>query len=188
MSKAAISTLIFLILIVISGMWLTGNYNSLVVAKAQVDNSWAKIETQYQRRLDLIDNLVESVKGAQGQEKAVFIAIADARTRYANAPTGSSERANAASDMETNIALIPRLQEAYPELRSNEQVSRLMSELTSTENGIQSVRDGYNTVATNYNVNIRRFPKSVFAALFHFEASKLFQSDKGAENAPKVKF
>ncbi len=105
-------------------LWVTGNYNSLISSKNSVDKSWARVETQYQRRLDLIDNLVSSTKGAQGQERAVFIAIAEARTKYNNA-TSSNDKASAASQIETNVALLPRLQEAYPDLKSNQQVQSI---------------------------------------------------------------
>lgn len=167
--------------------WAFGNFNSLVTSRAQVDNSWAKVETQYQRRLDLIDNLVASVKGGQKQESEVFGKIADARSRY-NSATSADGKVSAANDIETNIALLPRLQEAYPELKSNALVQSLMSDMKGTEDGILSARDNYNNVATNYNINIQRFPKNVFASMFGFSAKTLFKSDSGASKAPKVTF
>lgn len=173
--------------IAIIALWFMGNYNSMVSSKNQVEKSWSKVETQYQRRLDLIGNLVESVKGAQGQEKEVFGKIADARTRYNNAST-INEKAEAASQVETNIAMIPRLQEAYPELKSNAQVTALMNELTKTEDGILQARDKFNETATNYNTGIQRFPKNIFANMFGFEKQKLFKSDEGASKAVQVKF
>ncbi len=187
MSKLAIGFGICAGSLLLIGLWFSGNYNSLVVSRNQVDKAWATVETQYQRRMDLIDNLVASVKGSQGQEKAVFIAIAEARKQYASATTPDG-KATAANALETNIALIPRLQEAYPELRSNDQVTRLINQLTSTEDGIQGARDGYNLVANNYNTNIQRFPKNMFAHTFGFTARTLFKSDSGAEKAPKVNF
>jgi len=187
MSKAAITTGIILGVIGFMILWFVGNYNSLVSSRNQVEKSWSMVESQYQRRLDLIDNLVESVKGAQGQEREVFIKIAEARTAYNNA-TNDNDKATAAGNLETNIALIPRLQEAYPDLKSNQQVQTLMSDLKGTEDGILKARDNYNATANNYNTNIQRFPKNMFANSFGFEAKTLFKSDHGAEKGAKVKF
>lgn len=187
MSRTAIAVGIVLGVVAFIGFWIVGNYNSLVSSRNQVDKSWSMVENQYQRRLDLIDNLVESVKGAQGQEREVFIKIAEARTRY-NSAVSDNDKAEAASNLETNIALLPRLQEAYPELKSNQQVQTLMTDLKGTEDGILKARDAYNATATNYNTNIERFPKNVFASTFGFEKRTLFKSDEGASKVTKVKF
>lgn len=187
MSKAAIGAAVVLGIVLIAGLWFAGNYNSLVTARNQVDKAWAGVETQYQRRGDLIDNLVSSAKGAQGQEQAVFIAIAEARTKYNNA-SNQEDKVAAANEVETNVALLPRLQEAYPELKSTGLVGNLMTELSSTENGIQAARDTYNTTANNYNTQIERFPKNMFAASFGFERKELFKAKEGSQNAPKVVF
>lgn len=178
------SVLLFLF---ICGLWSMGNYNSLVTARNQTDKSWASVETQYQRRFDLIDNLVETVKSAQTQEKEVFVKIAEARTAYNNAKS-TDDKVAAANSIETNVALIPRLQEAYPDLKSNTQVTALMNDLRGTEDGILKARDGFNNTATNYNTNIQRFPKNIFASVFGFKARTLFKADTGAEKVIKVKF
>lgn len=187
MSKIATMFAVLMGIIMVGGLWLSGNYNSLVSSKNQVDKSWAMVESQYQRRFDLIDNLVESVKGSQKQELAVFGKIAEARTAYNNAGS-TNDKAEALGNIETNIALIPRLQEAYPELKSNTQVTQLMNDLKSTEDGILVARNTFNTTATNYNTNIARFPKNVFANIFGFEKAQLFKSESGAEKGAKVKF
>ena len=187
MSKAALTVGIILGVLAFVAFWVIGNYNSLVSSRNQVEKSWSMVESQYQRRLDLIDNLVESVKGAQGQEREIFIKIAEARTKY-NAATSDNAKAEAAGNIETNIALLPRLQEAYPDLKSNQQVQTLMTDLKGTEDGILKARDAYNATATNYNTNIERFPKSMFANTFGFGKKTLFQSDQGAEKSVKVKF
>lgn len=187
LTKPAIATAVIGGVVLFTGLWVMGNYNSLVKSKADVDNSWAKVETQYQRRFDLIGNIVQSVKGAQIQEQKVFGQIADARKQYQNAST-TSEKAEAAQAIETNVALIPRLQEAYPELKSNNQVTKLIDELKGTEDAIAGVRDGYNNTATNYNVNIKSFPKSAFANMFNFKEQKLFKAVDSAKEAPKVRF
>lgn len=185
LTKQARITGIVLVIILFVGLWIGGNYNSLTVSRNEVDNSWAKIETQYQRRLDLIDNVVASVKGAQGQEQKVFGDIAKARSAYNNAGN-TSDKAAAASQLETNIAVIPKLQEAYPELKSNEQVTKLIDEVRGTEGQIATARDRYNDTATNYNNNISRFPKNIFANSFGFKKQSLFKADTAAAKAPKV--
>lgn len=187
LSKPALSTGIVLCCLLLIGLVFVGNYNSLVKAKANVDQSWASVEAQYQRRLDLIGNLVASVKGAQGQEQVVFGKIADARTAYNNAST-TSDKAAAASAVESNVALIPKLQEAYPDLKSNTQVTQLMSQLTSTEDSILNARNAYNTQATTYNISIQRFPKNLFAGLYGYHTQTLFKADSGASTAPTVNF
>jgi LemA protein len=187
MTKPATITGGILVFFLIVGLWIMGNFNSLISSKNAVDKSWSKVETQYQRRLDLIDNLVSSTKGAQGQEREVFIKIAEARTRYNNA-SSSTDKAQAASQIETNVALLPRLQEAYPDLKSNQQVQSLMNQLTTTEDGILKARDGYNDTTTNYNIGIQRFPKNLFAGWFGFAKIALFKADSGANKAPQVKF
>lgn len=186
-SKPAIVTGIVLVVMLFLGMTIAGNYNSLVTSRNGVDNSWAKVETQYQRRYDLIGNLVESVKGAQGQEQKVFQAIADGRKQYA-AATSPDQQAAAATKIETNLAIVPRLQEAYPELKSNVQVTALMNQLTGTEDSILTVRNTYNDTVNTYNNSIESFPKSIFANMFGYHARHLFQADKAAAQAPKVKF
>jgi LemA protein len=187
MSKIAIVVGSILGVLLILTMWVIGNYNSLVTANNAVDKSWSKVETQYQKRLDLIDNLVETTKGGQKQELAVFGKIAEARSRVL-AAQGTESKVSAINDLETNIALIPRLQEAYPDLKSFQQVQALFTSLSSTEADILATRNAYNDVVTNFNNNIMVFPKSLFAKTFGFEKRNLFKSDAGAEKAVKVKF
>lgn len=187
LSSAAIGTLIGLGLLFFVGLWLVGNYNSLIGSQNATEKAWASVETQYQRRFDLIGNLIESVKGGQKQELAVFTAIADARKQYSSA-NSISDKASAASVIETNVALIPRLQEVYPDLKSNALVQSLIGDLRGTEDGIAKTRDTFNTTAANYNANIRRFPKNIFASMFGFEKVNLFKSTSGAEKAVPVKF
>lgn len=187
LSTASIAAGSILATIALLFFWVSGNYNSLVKGEAQVEKAWSGVETQYQRRLDLIDNLVSSVKGAQQQEVDVFGMIAQSRVRVANAGT-TEEKVAATNDLETNIALLPRLQEAYPDLKSNQQMQSLMNQLTETEDGIAGKRDIYNETVTNYNIGVQRFPKNIFANMFGFEKAELFKSEKGSEKATKVEF
>jgi LemA protein len=188
MSKAAIWFGGILGTLFIIGLWFSGNYNSLVTARNQVKLAWGTVETSYQKRFDLIDNLVQSAKSAQTQESKIFVAIADSRKMY-NSATDESGKAAAINAMETNIAMIPRLQEAaYPDLKSQQLIEGLMNDLRGTETEIQGVRNDYNKTATNYNTNISRFPKNIFALVFNFKEVTLFKSDAEAAHAVKVKF
>lgn len=190
MSKAFIGVAATLGVLFMLGAWLAGNYNSLVTASAQVDKSWASVEVVYQRRADLINNLVETVKGAMGHETEVFKAIADARTRYAGVKesTPQNEKVAATQQYESAFARLMVVMENYPQLKALENVTALQSELRATEDGIAKARDGFNTTATNYNINIARFPKNLFANAFGYGKRDLFKSDSGASKAPSVKF
>ncbi len=187
LTKQSIITGVILLGLLFVVGWFIANFNGLVRKQAGVDNAWAKVETQYQRRLDLIDNIVSSVQGAQGQEREVFGRIADSRRQYAQAES-TEEKVAAASSIESNVALLPRLQEAYPELKSNTQVTTLISQLSGTEDQIASARDGYNDAVTRYNLSVSSFPGSIFASMFDFERAKLFKSASGASTAPQVDF
>lgn len=186
---AIIAGVVAFVVLVLVG-WLVANFNSLVTMNEDVDNSWAKVETQYQRRLDLVGNLVESVKGSQLQEQEVFKAIANARSQYQNAQKNGDEngQAQAASNVETNLALVPRLQEAYPELKSNQNVQSLMGQLAGTEDQIAGARDKYNDTVTNYNKGIGQIPKVVFANWFGYKQRQQFKSSPSAATAPSVDF
>ena len=170
--------------------WIVANFNSLVTMNEDVDNAWAKVETQYQRRFDLVGNLVESVKGSQLQEQEVFKAIANARSQYQGAQSKGDEnsQAQAASSIETNLALVPRLQEAYPELKSNQNVQSLMGQLTGTEDQIATVRDRYNDTVTNYNKGVQQIPKVLFASMFGYKERVQFKANSAAATAPTVNF
>jgi LemA protein len=185
LGKPAIITAVVLGLLAIIGFWLAGNYNSLVQANNAVDNSKAKIDTQLERRYELIDNIVASVKGSQAQESDVFGKIAEAR-KIGSSATSEGQKADANAAIDTQIALLPRLQEAYPELRSNDQVTRLIQELQGTAGQVASARDNYNNTVTNYNTNITSFPKNIFAGMFNFQKKDLFKASKAAETNPKV--
>lgn len=185
MNKPAIVTGAILAVVAIAGLTIAGNYNSLVATKAEVDNSWAQVETQYQRRLDLIGNLAASVKGAQGQEQRIFSELAEARSKYAGA-SSSSDRAAAASQTESALGRLLVITENYPDLKSSETVQTLMNQLSGTEDGIAQARNEYNTTAKNYNVSIKSWPKNMFAGWWGYKEQSLFKADSGAASAPKV--
>jgi LemA protein len=172
-------------IVVILALSLMGFYNQLVTKSEGVDNQWAQVETQYQRRFDLIPNLVSSVEGIMEQEQEVFGAIAEARTRYSGAAT-TDEKAEAATGLESALGRLLVIIENYPELRSSENVMALMDELAGTENRISVERGRYNDLVKDYNVIIKRFPAVLIAGMFGFDERAFFEAAEGAETAPKV--
>ncbi len=175
------------VLLVLFGIYFGVTYNGLVSANEGVTTQWAQVQTQYQRRFDLIPNLVESVKGIMKQEQAVFTAIADARTRYAGATT-PDEKAAAAGQVESALGRLLVITENYPELKSSETVQTLMSQLEGTENRVSVERGRYNEVVQTYNLKVKRFPTSLVASLAGFKEHAYFEAAAGSENAPKVQF
>ena len=175
MRGLAIVALVILLLLVAVGGSLAGTYNRLVQASQQVDQSWANVETQYQRRFDLIPNLVEATKGFLQQERAIFGEIAEARTRYAGART-PSERVQAANQLEGALARLLVIVENYPVLRSSETVQRLMAELAGTENEIAFARRAYNQAVLQYNTLVKTFPTNLVAGFLGFRERPFFQA------------
>ncbi len=168
-------------------LMVIGIRNKLVVMEENVDNQWAQVEVQYQRRYELIPNLVNAVKGTLEQEQEVFGQIADARTRYAESPSGSQDRVDAANDLESSLGRLLVIVESYPELRSNETVRDLMTQLEGTENRIAVERRRYNDLVTEFNKTIRIFPNNIINDLFlKFEEKERFESVEGADVAPEV--
>ncbi|MDO9399594.1 MAG: LemA family protein [bacterium] len=184
MKKALIVILVVAVIVVMYG-W--GVYNKMVVASEAVDGQWAQVETQFQRRFDLIPNLVESVKGAMQQEQKVFGDLAEARTRYAGAKTADS-KAEAVGGVEGALARLLVVMENYPQLKSVETVQTLMAQLEGTENRVSVERKRFNDLARDFNVIIKRLPANLFASWFGFSEKKYIESVAGAENAPAVKF
>ena len=176
-----------IIVLVIAVIWVMTTYNSLVTNAQAVDTQWAQVETQYQRRLDLIPNLVGAVEGAMGQEKEVFTAVAEARTRYAGAGN-TADKVAAANQVESAFARLLVVMENYPQLRSVETVQALMAENAGTENRISVERGRYNEAVGVYQIATKRFPGGLLASLFGFGPKEMFKAAEGAENAPKVDF
>lgn len=166
-------------------MTLVGYYNRFVMMGQAVDGQWAQVETQYQRRFDLIPNLVNSTKGFMEQEQEVFGKIAEARTRYANAQT-VNDKVVAATQVESALGRLLVIMENYPQLKSNETVRQLMDELAGTENRIAVERRRYNDQVRTYNTSVTLIPGKFFAMLFGFGPREYFQSVEGSEVAPKV--
>lgn len=162
-----------------------GYYNSFVSKQQAVDSQWAQVENQYQRRYDLIPNLVAAVKGVLKQEQKVFGDIAEARKGYTGART-TEEKVAAANQMESALSRLLVIVENYPQLKSNENVRDLMVQLEGTENRISVERRRYNEEVRSYNTAVKRFPGVVFAGIFGFEERSYFESAASAKRAPKV--
>ena len=170
---------------VVVGVSLMGLYNRLVTKAQEVDNQWAQVEVSYQRRFDLIPNLVSSVEGVMKQEQEVFGQLAEARKFYGSAST-IDEKAEAATAVESALGRLLVVMEAYPELKSSENVTQLMDELAGTENRVSVERRRFNDVVKEYNVMLVRFPENLLAKLLGFETRAYFESVEAAEQAPKV--
>lgn len=177
--------IIILGVVVLAALFVGSRYNSLVRQNEAVDTQWAQVQSQYQRRFDLIPNLVESVKGVMKQEQTVFSDIADARTRYAGSKT-VDEKAASASQIESAFGRLLVVMENYPQLKSAETVQSLMAELSGTENRVSVERMRFNEMVRDYNVAVKTFPGSIIAGIFGFDARAMFEAQTGAENAPKV--
>ena len=164
---------------------LFGSYNGLVSQSQAIDGQWAQVETQYQRRYDLIPNLVSSTQGFLKQEQTVFSQIAEARTRYSGAVT-ADDKAAAAGGIESALGRLLVIIENYPQLKSNETVAKLMDELAGTENRISVERRRFNELVQVYNTRIKTIPTNLVAGVFGFGERNYFQSSEGAQVAPKV--
>jgi LemA protein len=162
-------------------------YNSLVNAEEEVAGSWAQVENVLKRRADLIPNLVETVKGFATQEKEIFTAVADARSRLLGAK-GPAEAAEANAGLTSALGRLLAISENYPQLKSNENFLRLQDELAGTENRIAVERKRYNDAVKEYNKSIRRFPGSLFAGMFGFGAKEYFEVQEADKQVPQVKF
>ena len=171
----------------VGAIWFTGTFNSFVTLSNEVDSQWANVESKLQRRVDLIPNLVNSVKGVMAQEKEVFTQIADARAKLGGA-SSVNEKVEASTELEGSLSRLLMVMENYPELKSNENVTQLMDELSGTENRISVERDRYNDVVKIFNNKVQRFPSSFIANLKGYETKEFFRAQPGSEVAPTVDF
>ncbi|OHA92038.1 MAG: LemA family protein [Candidatus Zambryskibacteria bacterium RIFCSPLOWO2_02_FULL_51_21] len=168
-------------------IWVFSGYNGLVKLNENADAQWAKVETQYQRRFDLIPNLVNSVKAVLTQEQTVFGELAEARANYAGAST-PDQKAAAASQVETSLGRLIAIVESYPQLQSSSNVRDLMTQLEGTENRVSVERTRFNDEIRSYNTAIKTFPTNILALLTGFGERSYFEAASGSENAPQVNF
>jgi LemA protein len=174
-------------IVVVLVLWLVGSYNGFIAKSANIDNQWAQVENQLQRRFDLIPNLEATVKGVAKQEKDVFGMIAEARSRYAGATT-TDAKAKAAGEYESAIARLLVITENYPTLQSSAAFRDLMTSLEGTENRISVERMKFNDAVKVYDVSRKTFPTNIIASLFNFGPREYFQVAEIAKENPKVDF
>ena len=195
--KKGLVTLIIIAAILIGGfLWVKGAYNNMVTEDENVQNAWAQVENVYQRRADLIPNLVATVKGYAEHESATLENVIAARakaTQMTVDPANLSEEAiakfnEAQGELSTALGRLLLIQENYPDLKANQQFSDLQAQLEGTENRIATERMKFNDAAKVYNTMIRKFPDNIIASIFGFEKKGYFEAQAGAETAPKVEF
>ena len=188
-----ITTLAVIAIVLLWGAW---GYNGLVNDSENVDNNWANVETQYQRRADLIPNLVNTVKGYATHEKETLEGVMKARSEATQTkvdptnltPQKLAEYQKAQAGISQALGRLMVIQERYPDLKANQNFQELQAQLEGTENRINVARKDFNDAAKKYNVSIRSFPKNILAKMFGFEKKVYFEAQSGAEKAPEVKF
>jgi LemA protein len=191
MGRGTIIVLIVLGVLVIGVIsiagWVKSTYNGLVAMDEGVKTAWSEVENQFQRRSDLIPNLVKTVKGYASHEEEVFVEVTNARSRVAGAGTipESIEANNALSSALSRLLVVV---ERYPELKANQNFIRLQDELAGTENRLATARRRYNETARILNTKVRTFPANIVASSFNFERATLFEAPEGAREAPQVSF
>ncbi|MCQ2217017.1 MAG: LemA family protein [Paludibacteraceae bacterium] len=177
-------------------LWVISTYNGLVTKEEGVKTSWANVETQYQRRMDLIPNLVNVVKGYAAHEKETFEAVIKARAEATQIKLSIDDLSEenlakmqaAQNSLSGALGRLMAVTENYPELKANDQFKELQSQLEGTENGIANARRNYNETAQGYNTDIRVFPGSLVAMIFGLKEHPYFKADEGAQKAPTVQF
>lgn len=182
--------IIVLGVVIIAGLWLIVSYNGLVTSKGSVENAWAQVETQYQRRVDLVPNLVSTVKGAANFEQETFRAVTEARSAWAQAKTvgDRGQQIEAASSFDGALGRLLVTVEAYPQLQATQAFRDLMTQLEGTENRIAVARKDFNNSVFSYNVRVRRFPGMIAAMMFGYLPEKSFEAAPGSDVAPPVDF
>lgn len=193
MSKATKTLLIIAIAIFIGffviGGWVAGKYNLLVDTQTNVESQWSQVENQYQRRADLVPQLVSTVQGAAGFEQETLTAVTEARTKWLNASgSGISEQYAAGQELDSAISRLLLTFENYPTLTATENFQTLQAQLEGTENRVAVARKNFIDSVNAYNRTVRRFPNNLIAGLFGFEVEEFFEGTEGSENAPEVDF
>ncbi len=182
--------------VAIVAIWAVKSYNNLVVAEESVTTEWANVESQYQRRADLIPNLVATVKGYAAHEQETLDAVVSARAKATQVtidsenltPEKLQEFQAAQGAVGSALGRLLAVAESYPDLKANQNFLDLQEQLEGTENRIQVARQKFNSTAQAYNTSIRRFPTNIVAGLFGFDKKAYFEADAGAEKAPQVVF
>ncbi|GAB4256819.1 MAG: LemA family protein [Deferrisomatales bacterium] len=196
MKKGWIALGVILLVVLLGYGWAKGMYNGFVQADEAVAKAWADVESTYQRRADLIPNLVETVKGYATHEREVFENVTRARSQVGQVrvsaegltPEAIRRFQEAQQGLGGALARLLAVAERYPDLKANQNFLDLQTQLEGTENRINVARNRYNEAARAYNTRIRSFPANLFAGMFGFAPKPYFEAEAGAEKAPKVKF
>lgn len=196
MKKGLIIAIVAAVVLLGGFLWIKGAYNSMVTADEGVSAAWAQVENVYQRRADLIPNLVATVKGYAEHEAATLEDVTAARSRATQVVVDPSDlepeeiaRFNKAQgELSSALGRLLMITENYPDLKANENFRDLQAQLEGTENRIATERMKFNEAARSYNTLIRRFPDNIIASMFDFEKKGYFEAQEGAETAPKVEF
>ena len=190
------SIIIIIAVVAVIVIWAVSMYNGLVTMDESVNSQWANVETQYQRRADLIPNVVNTVKGYASHEKETLEGVVEARSKatqmQVNAndltPEKLAEYQKAQGAVTSALGKLLAITENYPDLKANQNFLELQAQLEGTENRINVARTNFNNAAQAYNTAIRRFPKSLFASMFGFDKHAYFEAAEGTETAPTVSF
>ena len=196
MKKSSLIAIILLAVIAIIALWGVSRYNACVTAEENVETAWSQVENQYQRRADLIPNLVNTVKGYAAHEQSTLEQVVAARAQAtaiqldATQLTADQIQAfnEAQGQLSAALGRLMAISEAYPDLKANQNFRELQSQLEGTENRITVARNAFNEQAKAFNVLIRRFPNNIIASMFGFEKKAYFEAEAGAEKAPTVEF
>lgn len=196
MKKKNLVIIIIVAVVAIMGLYALTTYNSLASKDEACLNQWSKVESQYQRRLDLIPNLVSTVKGYAKHEEETLIKVIEARNNATQVKFDANNLTQEQMDQfqQSQDALSSALKglnvviERYPDLKANQNFLQLQSQLEGTENRIAVERQRYSDMVNQYNTSIRRFPKNIIASLLGFDRKAYFEAQNGAENAPQVEF
>ena len=183
-------------IVILTILYGVHKYNKMVSQDEKVNNAWAQVETQYQRRADLIPQLVNVVKGAADYERTTLESVIEARSKATSIQLTADDLTEenlakfqkAQDQLSSALSHLMAIHEAYPELKANENFRDLQAQLEGTENRIAVARKDFNKTVQDYNSYIRRFPTKIFAGIFGFSQRAYFSSAEGAENAPEVSF
>jgi LemA protein len=196
MKKGCSGLIAVLVILAIFVIWGIKAYNSMVKQREAVNTAWSNVENTYQRRADLIPNLVSTVKGYAKHEQSTLEGVVEARAKAtqikvdpANLDEASLKKFNdAQGELGSALGKLLMIQENYPDLKANENFLELQSQLEGTENRINVARNNFNDTAKNYNTYLQKFPNNVISGLFGFKTKPYFEAAAGAETAPKVEF
>lgn len=186
----------YLLLLVVAMSLQSCNYNALVEQEENVDKAWAEVDNQYQRRMDLIPNLVATVQGYVKHEEATLTSVVEARSKASSITLNANELSDEAlanfqaaqDELSRGLGRLMAVAESYPDLKANENFMALQDQIEGTENRIAVARRNFNEAAQEYNANIRKFPTLIYAGWFGFEKKPYFKAQAGAETAPRVQF